>query len=1414
MATLEARFIPSDRLHALATGVSLPSIAQGSAMFADISGFTSVTERLRAKSGARRGAEELVAHLNRVYDALVAEVERYGGSIIGFAGDAITCWFGGEASAARATTCGFALLVAMSGVEQIALPDGETLHVSLKVVVTSGTTRRFLVGDPNVQVIDTLAGEVAARLARGGTLAERSELLIDDQTVDRLSDSAVVRSWRQSEGERFAVMERITRPSDVVSSDHAALAPPQTETLLQWLLPDVARHIRAGLGEFEIELRPAVALFLRFSGIDYDYDSNAEEKLKRLVSLTQATVRRYDGNVLQVTIGDKGSYLYAVFGAPFAHEDDVLRTLTVALELREAISALGYLDPVQIGISRGMMRAGAYGASTRRTYGVQGDEVNLAAHLMNRAEPGEILVSESLSSADVSSFALERLPPVQIKGKANAVSVFRLLGHRDRSFEERFYSTPLVGREAEMAALDQALQPILAGQSAGVIWIYGEPGMGKSRLAFEAQKRLQSGRAVTWLTGQADALNRAQLGAFAYFLRPSFGQRRDRDSAANLASFDRAFDGLLALADETTRADLAHSRSFLAGIVGLSVPDSPDELLDEKSRIDNRIAAIKAWVRAESVRQPLVVHLEDAQWLDPSSIRAVQQLTYNMEKVPLALVMTSRYDDDSTPFTIPDLYSAPVHMLDLNRLSNEGVGAVTAAIVAKPISERLAAFVHQRAEGNPFFAEQLVFDLQERGVLVQAEGQWDIRPDAASEVPSRVNEVLIARLDRLANQVKSVVQTAAVLGREFEIEVLSRMLRQDEVTAVREAEREGIWSALDALRYLFRHALLRDAAYEMQAHERLKALHRMAAVAIEALFPDDVTQHEALLEHWHRGDVSEKALHYTVPVCERLVRITADYARAERLLRRGLSLGETPYHTVLLRQFGDAARLRGQYEAAVDHYEASLNAPGDNVMERIQALNGLGKVHMQHGEYPKAMEVIEQARRLAEEGQYLAQLADVFMTLGTLVFRQGDNDAANTYFSEGLHMYRELGNQPGIADALQNLAGVASIRANHSLARTYLEEALARFKVMGSRQQMAGVLNNLGTAALQQGDFQAARPYYEASLSIRREIGDRNGIGATLSNLAILALRQGNLSEAQAYGEASLRERRAIGDRRGISNSLSIVAVIAYDQNENAAAQRYFEEILEMQRAINDRWGMATTLGNLGEIAGFAGRFAEAQAYLQEGLALYRQLDQPLGISNTLVAQGDVAYEQGELLVARELIQEALDIRRKINDQNGIPLCLAALGYLDAESGALAQAENQLVEALILLRELNLGELPRALATLAVARRAMGRDRDSIYPLLREALSLEQARSSLRRMLLVLVEVARLLLLDERHMSLGELIGLILKQDISYKARLTVNQLLEDLRPHLDATSLDATLERGKSLDVDEAVAHILTELG
>jgi len=497
MATLETRYLPADRLRALMVGATLPMTVSGSALFAGISGFTSITEKLRQSLGARRGAETLVSHLNRVYDALIAQVEGYSGSIISFAGDAITCWFTGDDAANRAVLCA---IDAMNTIEHITLPDGETAAIGIKVSIATGMVQRFVVGDPDIQVIDVLAGATVVRMAAGESEAEGGEVLIDQPTEILLGGTIHVREWRVRDEERFAVIERVAASPipPIISKSDTEL---DEAVLRPWLLPAVARQFQAGLGEYLTELRPAVALFMRFSGIDYDHDPEANTKLDRFTRLAQQILARYESNLLQLTMGDKGSYIYAAFGAPLAHEDDAARALNAALDLRVETADLGYLDPVQIGISRGTMRSGAYGGQTRRIYGVLGDEVNLAARLMTRADPGTILVSEALLDAKVNGFALEALPPIKVKGKSNPITVLRLTGRQEQSFVRRFYTTPLIGRNAELTALQTALQPIFAGRHVGVLYLYGEPGMGKSRLAYEAQTQLQAHASATWLTG-------------------------------------------------------------------------------------------------------------------------------------------------------------------------------------------------------------------------------------------------------------------------------------------------------------------------------------------------------------------------------------------------------------------------------------------------------------------------------------------------------------------------------------------------------------------------------------------------------------------------------------------------------------------------------------------------------------------------------------------------------------------------------------------------------------------------------------------------------------------------------------------------------------------------------------------------
>ncbi len=229
MESLSA-YIPLDRLRAMARGEDLPDRTQGAALFADISGFTPLTETLMKELGPRRGADELTIQLNAVYGAQIAEVHRYEGSVITFSGDAITCWFDGDPStgsgqaALRATACALAMQQVMGRFAKITTPSGKTVPLAIKVAVVAGPARRFLIGDPQIQCIDVLAGATLDRMAEAEKCAARGEVVVGAQVIAQLGDRVEIGEWR--EDQRFAVVAGLTGQVEVaVGQDVSTLFP-------------------------------------------------------------------------------------------------------------------------------------------------------------------------------------------------------------------------------------------------------------------------------------------------------------------------------------------------------------------------------------------------------------------------------------------------------------------------------------------------------------------------------------------------------------------------------------------------------------------------------------------------------------------------------------------------------------------------------------------------------------------------------------------------------------------------------------------------------------------------------------------------------------------------------------------------------------------------------------------------------------------------------------------------------------------------------------------------------------------------------------------------------------------------------------------------------------------------------------
>ncbi len=1099
-----------------------------------------------------------------------------------------------------------------------------------------------------------------------------------------------------------------------------------------WVLPAVYEQLCSSgvVGD----LRPAVPVFIQFEGIDFDDDA-AEEKLDTFVQRVQQIVHQHGGNLLQIPVGDKGAYMHAVMGAPVAHEDDPARALRAALSLRELPVGLPYLLPLRIGVARGEVWSGVCGSPEHRCYTVMGGDVNLSARLMVAAQPGQILAARSVS--DTPDFILVYLGEKRYKGFADPVPTYEVRG--EQLHQERLFTGALIGREAELDRLIAAAQPLFQGRE-GAVLLYGDAGMGKSHLVYALRHAL--GERVTWFTGQADPVMREPLNPFVYWLKRYANQSSEVDAEENRRRLESClqelYDDLANVASAAAvRQELLSTHSFLGALLGLHWPDSLYAHLDDpRLRYQNTLFALVTLIRAESLRRPLVLVLEDAHWLDDNSQEVLTALSRTMAGYPILLLIVSRYRDDGTH---PDFAldgRLPTMDLDLGPLTRESVGALAQAILGGPVHDELQHVLASRSQSNPFFVQQLLRYFQENALLTQVGDSptWALR-EATTELPTSITAVLVARLDRLPAKVRTVVKTAAVLGREFDVRLLAQVLQSDVVPELHVGEQEQVWSALDNLRYTFQSILLRDAAYGMQLRAQLREVHRLTAESLEAIHAQDVVEGETEPLAPHYGKVAHHyeaaylhgleaqrfpALAYLEKAGQQAARSFANaaavdfFSRALRLLEQGeetrrwalLLRREAVYHLLGERE-AQLADLKGlqTLAAAGQHPEERAkvalrwakysNATGDLAQAVTQAeaaviaaqeagRRGLeaeaqltwGETFIRQGDYPSASEHLGHALALARAIGRADLEAQALRQTGNVALMQGDYAMAGGWYEQVLAICRAIGDREGEGRVLGNLGLVAGGGGDYTAARGWQEQALTIYRAIGSREGEAWTLNTLGEVAQKIGDYQRAHQLHKQALTIGRAIGDRRTEGLALNSLGIIAFYQGDYAAARGWYEQALAVYRGTGDRRGESYALNNLGVVASGQGDYVAACAWYEQALVIYQFIGDREGEGVALDNLGAALLNVGDTVRAHDYLLRALAVERETANPMVEGWTLNNMGAVLLAQGETAQAQEYFQRALALRQELNRPAYVAEDLAGLAQ-----AALAQGNPEVARA-------------------------------------------------------------------------------------------------------------------------------------
>ena len=1339
-------YIPQDRRTALARAQTVPDRISGTALFADVSGFTPLTHTFAKELGSRRGAEALLGVLNPLFEALIEPVHRYGGSVIGFVGDAITCWFDDQnlmgspnppPSDLRAVAAALAMQAGIAQFTTIYTPAGTEISLSIKAAIASGPARRFLVGDPTIQRIDVLAGETLVRMAVAEKHARAGEIIVSREVAVSLADVLHLSGWYDEE--QYAVADGLA--TAVETSPWPLLSPESLPGALsrQWLLPTIYEQLHSGTGSLG-DLRPVTPLMLRFSGIDFDTDDEAGTKLDAFVSWVQRIVHHHGGVLLQLTIGDKGAFLYAPFGAPQAHENDPQRAMQAALALRELPPNLAsFITPLQMGLTRGEVWTGNCGGHGRFTYGVIGSEVNLAARLMSRAKPGQILISGRMSQYP--GFRLQFLGDSTYKGFDQLVPTYSLLG--EWLAEDRVFSMPMVGRAAELQQLVDFAQPLATGKLAGTALIYGESGIGKSRLAFALRQHLTkttNTQDIAWFAGQTDQILRQAFNPFVYWLKGYFEQADDTVEQ-NKTNFEYRLEQLRtalnslpndeqgttdgsppqSLNPKALIAELIRTQSFLGALLGLHWDNSLYQQLDDpKLRHQNMLTAIKTLLLVESTLHPVVFELEDGHWLDESSREMLLTLSRNVTAYPLLIVITSRYyDDGSKPVFALD-GEMPTLTLDLNTLSREALEQQAVVILSGPVAPELLTLLWERSHANPFFVEQILLHFRETGALVQRPtGDWGLET-TPTDLPADVNTMLIARIDRLTQEVKQVVQVAAVLGREFDVHLLANMLRADVLPAVQQAENEQIWSLLYELRYIFKHTLLRDAAYEMQLRTRLRELHFLAATATEQMYADQLPNYYDTLAYHYRlahqlgaVDTLEKTCDYLRKAGETAQSNYANEAALEYYSRLLPLLANKYEQAHLHMKRGQILYWIGKWSEAENEYRDALNAAQDDANLKASAQYEIGKLCDSLGDYETALDWLALAQTGYKQLRDDANLAKVFLMMGNVWDNKGGYIQAHDLINEGLKLMRALADKPGMVQALNDLGWVEFSKGDHAMARELLEESLCLGREIGNKAGVQIALSYLGNLATVQGNYIVACALQEESLAIIREIGMKQGIKATLQNLSEVAKSQGDYDRARTLLEEGLRLAQELADKAGMATSFNDLGYIAFAQGDYAAAQALCEESLMLRREIGNKRGIVRSLHHLGIVTFAQGDYAKTRVFFEETRLLSEEIEHIPTRAHALLNLGLVGLAEGAPQ-SRQYILDSLRLRREMGVKRDQTSSLIGVAGLVLQEGNPQFAAQLLGAVAAALKALNAPMAPEMKSfhaqTVAKVKEALGEE--------------------------------------------------------------------------------------------------------
>jgi class 3 adenylate cyclase/tetratricopeptide (TPR) repeat protein len=945
-----------------------------------------------------------------------------------------------------------------------------------------------------------------------------------------------------------------------------------------------------------------------------------------------------------------GDGFLAVFGLPKARENDPEMAVRSGLKILETSQGIAQdLEKdhqlagfqVRIGVNTGLVVAGGV---TEAEGTIMGSAVNLAARLESAAPPGGLLISQHTYVHVRGIFDLNPGKSISAKGFPEPVQVYQVKGVKPRVFRPKTRGVegiemPMIGREEELKALQGSFEAVLHDQKSWFVTVIGEAGVGKSRLLDEFENWLIIQPApIFLLQGRAALDTLDQPYALLRDLVVSYLEILDDDSLSVVRiKITKCFKQVFG--EEKAYEMKAH---FVGQMLGYDFHDSPylQGVLESPQQLrDRALVYLTEFITAHTVSTPVVILLDDIHWADESSLDTIERMREMLAAQTVLFVALTRPSlFERRPSWEKGSLQHSLVLPPLSRLESERMlGQFLQKVQEMP--DQLCELVVRNAEGNPFYLEELVKMLIEEGVIVKGEPNWQVHSGKLLElhVPHTLTGVVQARLDRLSDHEREVLQQASVVGKIFwdavvtyinkEIRSSGVLLESDTfsifeyLSALQEKDmiiHHNASAFSDAVEYSFKHAILQEVTYESVLKRSRSTYHAMVADWLILHSGDRVSEVTGLIaNHLERAGRNKEALDY---LCQAAEMAATKYAidEAADFYTRALAL--TPEEDlerqyILLMGHELVLKMQGNRDGQRDVLE-SLAMIVDSMADerkRVELLIRKAWFAYWTSEFPEALATAHEAVTLSDKvgDQNLCRQASY--AWAWMLNQQGDTDLAMVQAKNALSLAHQAGDRRADGNS-NNILGLINIaRGDFLPALGYLTDFLSIAREMGDLEREITALNNLGVVLTRLGDYPAARDDLQQILTISQETGDRSSASTALINLGWVSASQGDWDLAREYAETGIAKKRQYEQVEAIAEGLIWLghAWLGLTQPQKAATS-YRESIAIRQRldqpqlAMEGKAGLARAALAQGNLPLALEQVNEIISYLNAGGSLQR----------------------------------------------------------------------------------------------------------------------------------------------------------------------------------------------------------------